>query len=120
MKKLLGLAVAVAGMTFGVSNASANPCVGVGSCVLFDGNGLLDLTSPVTTHIVTTPSGNINFWCKGDVTPPPNGAAHFDFSSTGFSCFLGCPVTPGSQKTTDWKEVVSASGEATLQCHIHK
>ena len=95
MITLLGTAVVLAGMTFGVSNANANPCVDNGFCILFDGNGNLDAVSPAKTHIITTPSGNINFYCKTDVTPSSSGtAAHFDFSSTHDFCFNGCAETP--------------------------
>ena len=117
MKKILGLAVAVTGITFGVSIANANPTIFPGGCVLFDGNGNLGLASGARTHIVCTPSGNVNAFCKADVTPSSSGtAAHFDSSSTGFRCFVVCPT--GTVSTTDWKETVSASGEATLQCHV--
>ena len=70
------------------------------------------------THIVCTPSGNVNAFCKGNVIPPSSGtAAHFDNGSTGIPCFIACPT--GTVFTTDWKETVSASGEATLQCKLH-
>jgi hypothetical protein len=118
MKKLLGLALVVAGMTFGGSIASANPTIFPGGCDLFDGNGVLGQATGARTHIVCTPSGNVNAFCKADVTPSSSGtAAHFDISSTGFRCFIVCPT--GTVSTTDWKETVSASGEATLQCHLH-
>ena len=122
MKKLLGLAVVVAGLTFGVSAqalpGNVNPVIFPGGCILLDGNGGVGPATGARTHIVCTPSGNVNAFCKADVTPPNSGtAAHFDFGSTGFGCFIVCPTGPVF--TTDWKETVSASGEATLQCHLH-
>lgn len=118
MKKLLGTAVLFAAVTFGVSNASANPCVSEGFCRLFDGNGNFTSGNDVKTHIEITPSGIVNFWCKADVTKPSSGnAAIFNFTSTkGEFCFLGCDSF--GIPTKDWQEVVSASGEATLQCHL--
>jgi hypothetical protein len=118
MKALLGSVVVFAGMTFGVSIANANPVIFPGGCVLFDGNGVLGMATGARTHIVCTPSGNVNAFCKADVTPSKSGtAAHFDFSSTNNFCTIVCPTGP--EKTNDWKETVSASGEATLQCKLH-
>jgi hypothetical protein len=118
MKALLGSVVVFAGMTFGVSIANANPSIFPGGCVLSDGNGNFGTATGARTHIVCTPSGNINAFCKADVTPPSSGtAAHFDFSSTNDFCGIVCPT--GNVTTNDWKETVSASGEATLQCHVH-
>ncbi|MDQ6702062.1 MAG: hypothetical protein M3Z96_02615 [Pseudomonadota bacterium] len=102
MKKLLGTAVVFAGMAFGVSTANANPFIEPGLCVLFDGNGGLGTVTPARTHIVVTPSGNVNAFCKADVTPSSSGtAAHFDFSSTGGNV---CTIFTGSASfvTNDW------------------
>jgi hypothetical protein len=57
MKKLLGLALVVAGMTFGGSIASANPSIFPVGCVLSDGNGNFGTATGARTHIVCTPSG---------------------------------------------------------------
>jgi hypothetical protein len=109
MKTLLATAAVLAGMTFGVSLANAN---------LFDGNGNLGQATGARTHIVCTPSGNVNAFCKADVTPPSSGkTAQFDFSSKKDFCFVVCPDGK-AVKTSDWQETVSASGEATLQCKI--
>jgi hypothetical protein len=117
MKTLLGSVVVFAGITFGVSIANANPLIFPGGCVLSDGNGNFGSATGARTHIVCAPSGNVNAFCKADVTPPSSGkAAHFDFGSTGFRCSIVCPT--GEVSTTDWKETVSASGEATLQCKL--
>jgi hypothetical protein len=117
MKKLLGSIVVVSGMTFGVSIARESTTISPGGCDLFDGNGKLGMATGARTHIVCTPSGNVNAFCKADVTPPSGGtAAHFDNGSTGLPCFIVCPT--GTVFTRDWKETVSASGEATLQCKL--
>jgi hypothetical protein len=123
MKKLLGTAAVLAGMTFGVSNASANPCISGGFCRLIDVNGSIVGTADVKATIVTTPSGNVNATCHGDVPGP--GAARFTSDSPqtkGFFCFLGCDLTTALM-TTDWFEQVAANqkggSEANLHCFFH-
>ena len=43
-------------------------------------------------------------------------AAHYDSSSTGLVCGVADPSA--FQLTQNWMETVSASGEATLTCHL--
>jgi hypothetical protein len=128
MKKLLGLAVAFAGITFAASNANAHPCISGGFCRLINGNGVVEGGTEIKTHIVTTPSGNINATCHGDVTPPPGpGAVRVTTDSPqtkGFFCFLGCDLTAMPLMTTDWFEEVASNqkggAEANLHCFFHK
>lgn len=79
------------------------------TCGLFDGNGNFVVTDQ--SHSVVTNSGNTTLKCSvKDVTPSSTGhAVKFE----GFVCntFLG--------STTDSRETVSASGNATLTCEIH-
>jgi hypothetical protein len=122
MKVLLGSAAVVAATIFGASYANANPAIFPGGFVLADGNGGFGTSTGAKTHIVCTPSknGNVNAFCKADVTPPSSGTAtHFDFISTKFICTITCP--DGTVVATkDWFETVSASGEATLECGFQK
>ena len=117
MKKLLGLAVAVAGMTFGVSNASANPTIGIGcSCGLFLRNGsFATFTGSAREEILIryAESGDVNAHCQVDLGSGPQ--VTFDTNSPltkGFVC------TIDGVATLDWQEVIAASGQTTLVCHI--
>jgi len=99
--------------------ASADPAVVIrgDGCGLFDGNG--DFAFTTDTQIVATQSqdGNAHLRCQADVPPSSSGgAAKFDFESTGSFCGI---LTPFDFEVTDqWHETVSASGKATLICHV--
>lgn len=114
---LLVLATIVGGTALVTSAAGADPGGGAvvindQGCGLLDGNGGFAVAD--SDHAVVTPSGNGVLKCKADVTPPSSGqATHFDFGSTGLLCGTPAGVTD------DWKETVSASGEATLTCKVH-
>jgi hypothetical protein len=111
---LLALAAAAGGTVLVVSPASADGAVVIddAGCGLLDGDGGFAVAD--SDHAVVTPSGNGVLKCKAEVTPPSSGqAAHFDFGSTGLLCGTPAGVTD------DWKETVSASGEATLTCKVH-
>lgn len=82
-------------------------------CGLLDGNGGFAFTTDTKTVITNDANGNTILKCKATGLAHPGGAAvHWDFSNTSIPCgtFLG--------GTTDWKEVVTSSGNATLTCKI--
>jgi hypothetical protein len=121
MKTLLGTAVVLAGLTFGVSNAFANPFIGCGCGIVLRG-----ISPPFTVatfnfpgieeeDITVAESGNIDAKCKVDLGTGPQQT--FDNSNTGFTCSLA--GSTGIAPTTDWQEVISANGQTTLQCHFH-
>ncbi len=118
MKTLLGTAVVLAGLTFGVSNAFANPAIGCGCTVLLR-NGIPAIFNfPALEHeeVTVAESGNIDANCKVDLGT--GAQTTFNNANTNFSCFLtGSNGTITS--TTDWQEVISANGQTTLQCHFH-
>ena len=121
MKTPLGTAVVLAGLTFGVSNAFANPSIGCGCNIVLRGNGpsftVATFNFPGIEHelITVAESGNIEANCKVDLG---TGAQQtFNNANTGFLCFL-TPST-GTISTDDWQEVISANGQTTLQCHFH-
>lgn len=96
--------------------AQAGVFIDVFSCGMLDGNGAPVIT--LNTHVVITnnPQGNGKLTCQATVTPSVSGRAQlWDFGNTG----LPCLVTPSVTTTTSWLEVVSAQGEATLQCHTN-
>jgi len=92
------------------------------SCSAFDGNG--GIADPTTiSHMVVTHSGNALFTCKMDVTPSSTGhAVKYDVTNNPFSSISSDPVTCTigalSIDTTDWQEIISADGQATLVCHV--
>ena len=94
--------------------AQADVFIDVSACGMRDGNGTFVVTHD--THVVVTNNrqGNGKVTCQADVTPSISGRAQqWDFDNTGVLC-----VTP-SGTTSSWHEVVSAQGEATLQCHTN-
>jgi hypothetical protein len=109
--------IAGAAMAMSAGPALAAPGNGSGAvvitgsgCTVFDGNGALVFDPAATFHVVQTPSGNIQTYCSGSVTP----------SSTGHAVVynnLGCATFGGS--TTDARETVSASGAYNLNCNIN-
>jgi hypothetical protein len=95
-----------------------------GACMLVDGNGVQQMLppgNPVKFHQVITKDdeGNVNATCKGDVEPSKTkkSAVHWNFENTGYTCFIGGQY-PGLP-TTDWQEVVTPKGNATLICQYH-
>ncbi len=107
-------------LALGASAALADPAVVIRqeSCVLLDGDGNVVATTDVA-QIVTTQSanGNVDVQCDADVSPASSGkAARFDFASTGLLCVFDTPF--GVETTDDWKETVSASGQAKIVCHL--
>ena len=92
-----------------------NPAVVINdssSCGMLDGNE--NLVSTDNTHTVTKSDGNSSVNCQANVTPSTTGkAVHWDNDNTSMLC-----KTPGGY-TNDWKETVSADGQASLSCHIN-
>ena len=82
-------------------------------CGLFDGDGGFAFTT-VGTHSVEITNGNRITVCKASDVPNSTGkAVHWDFDNKG----VLCGVAGGA--TSQWDETVSASGEATLRCHLN-
>jgi hypothetical protein len=83
-----------------------------GACALFDGDGNL-VVVPDGFFLVVTPSGNRVNQCRAFGLDNPTGqAVHFDFASTGVLC------SAGGVLTEDWRETVSASGNAVITCMV--
>lgn len=120
MKKYLILTAATALFAMTASVAQAAPAVVInpaGGCNLFDGNGGFAFTTDTKMTATQSNNSNSKFTCKATVTPATaGGAARFDNASTGALCVILNPF--GTQLTNQWHETVSASGEATLTCHV--
>lgn len=120
MKKHLILAAAMTLFALAAPVAHAAPAVVInpaGGCGLFDGDGNFAFTNDTKVTATQSSNGNSKLTCKATVTPSAAGrAAHFDFASTGALCGINNPFGP--QVTDQWNETVSASGEATLTCHV--
>jgi len=81
-------------------------------CGMLDGNGAPVVTTDNQAVVTNNARGNGKLSCFADVTPSASGhAVHWDYENTGIPC-----QTPAGA-TTRWQEVVSASGDAILQCH---
>jgi len=100
----------------GVAQADGNGAVVIDdvSCLLFDGDGG---TAPGTAHAVTTPSknGNVVVKCSAKGVDNSTGkAVQYDTDDNPWGAGTAC--TWMGPSTLDWKETVSASGNATLTC----
>jgi len=112
MAKIYAVILAVAPMLSALVSAEAAVHIDEFGCGYFDGNG--GFTFADTSSAVITYSGNANMKCQGEVAPPAGGqAVQYNFENTGFPCFVF-----GGAATEKWQQVVSASGQATLTCHV--
>ena len=124
MKKSFFMATCLATLIAGgISVAQAAPAVVTRTedgCGLLNGNGVPQFATDAKMTTTQSANGNATFQCRADVTPAASGGAvQFDFNSTGFSCGVPNPdPVKESQMTQHWQETVSASGEATLTCHL--
>ena len=85
-------------------------------CGVPDADGGTFLTNNSHSVVSNDKNGNTKLTCHGQVTDPdtyPEKTMHLDFSNTGIPCgtLLGI--------TTDWKAVVTPSGNVKLTCHIN-
>jgi hypothetical protein len=110
------VAAAVAA-TIQVQAAAPEPAVVISeaSCLMYDGTGAL-VVFTTDTHGVVTNSSNDNRMvrCQADVAPPPDGRA-VQFSQ---ATHPGVMCNAVGRSTDNWRNTVSASGKATLQCHF--
>lgn len=119
MTKHLVIASAAALFALAVPIAHAAPAVVVSGegCGLFDGNGSIVFTTDTKRTATQSNNNNAKFTCKATVAPSTTGhAVRYDFASTGLFC--GILTSTGFQFTDQWHQTVSASGEATLTCHV--
>src|SRR6267378_2283737 len=88
MKTLLGTAVVLAGLTFGVSNAFANPAIGCGCSVVTRTGAVATFNFPDLEHedITLAESGNIDANCKLDLGRGEQTT--FNNANAGFTCSL--------------------------------
>jgi hypothetical protein len=89
-------------------------------CTLLDGN-MTSVPAPGGAQEVITPSGNVSFVCQGTVTPPADGTA-IQWDATNMPTTTCCVAGDGTictADTPDWRETISASGQATLTCVVN-
>ena len=119
MKKLIipfvALFVVAVALVSWRSQTAKDPAVHINDfgCAVFDGNGVLTFV-PASGNAVITSSGNSKITCKASDLPNSTGqAVKWNFDNTGLPCgtFSGL--------TDDWQNIVSASGQVTLQCRLH-
>ena len=80
-------------------------------CGVLDGNGNGFSATASQAVITGNARNNGKLTCKVKGVPNPTGrAVIFNFANTGFLCGTLSDVT------ADWQNVVSASGNVTLQC----
>src|SRR3954453_7609877 len=99
------LPAAPSGLGPRVALASAAVVIRNSSCDILDGNGNGVVSDG--SHTVIISNGNGLLTCKATNVPNPTGrAVHWDAANTGYPCFTLAGIT------FDWKETISASGEA--------
>jgi hypothetical protein len=114
MKKMIFSFIAVSAMAIALLSwkhvKSANDgaiVINDFGCGLIDGDGNFAFTD--ISHAVVTPSGNGGLTCRAQV---PN--------STGKAViYNNIPCGTPAGFTTNGRETVSASGQATLTCNVH-
>lgn len=85
-------------------------------CGLLDGDGNVVLAT--SDHAVITSNGNGVFVCKVHGVANSSGkAVHYDTNNNPFGPGLLCATPAGT--TDNWTDTVSASGNATLSCHVN-
>ncbi|MCK5234573.1 MAG: hypothetical protein KAJ88_01905 [Candidatus Aenigmarchaeota archaeon] len=109
------LAVLVLGLSMTFANGPADVQKGIW-CGVPDASGGSFITYDSHSVVSNDKNGNTKLTCHGQVTDPdtyPEKTMHLDFSNTGIPCgtLLGI--------TTDWKAVVTPSGNVKLTCHIN-
>jgi hypothetical protein len=112
---VLFVASALAGLTLLAASGAQAQAVVINDdgCTLFDGDGNFVLAS--SDHQVITNNSNGNCLVKCSVKKVANStgrAVQFDFLSNSIPCNTPCGPT------THWHETVSATGNATLTCHL--
>jgi len=84
----------------------------VTGCTVLDGNG--NFVSNGTGHSVITSNGHGLETCSTTVTPASGGGAvQWNYANTGLEC-----QNVNGALTTNFQETVSASGQASLECHF--
>ena len=107
--------VAVALVSWRSQSTAKDPAIHINDagCALRDGDGGFVLADSDAT--VITSSGNGKLTCKvSDVANSTGSAVKWNYDNTGLLCNI-----IGAGATDDWQEIVSASGQATLQCRVH-
>jgi hypothetical protein len=103
-------AIIVLAMSQAGARAQGAIVISDGHCGLLDGDGNFAIGD---VHSVTNSGGITNYTCTAKKVSNTNRkAVDYDYTNTALQC-----GTPGGI-TTDWSENVSASGNATLHCHV--
>ncbi len=92
--------------------------IGMDFCYVLDGNKVIQVADK--DNVVITPSGNGHYKCKAkDLPNNSRKGVQWDFSNTGYLCGVDYGVDGQEGVTDDWQNTVSATGNVTLQCHLH-
>ena len=120
MKKMIFSFVAVLAMTIALVSwksskvTSAAVVISDFRCGLIDGDGHEAIVD--ASHSVVTSSGNSIFKCSGRVPNSSHRTVKWNADNDPFPGSGDCLTLAGA--TSDWQEVVSASGQATVTCKL--
>jgi hypothetical protein len=115
MKKILTALVLTAAI-FVSSTAMADPAdiiLGT-SCGITDENGNFHITNDTKVVISNNANGTATLKCKVELDPAVALAGTKAWVEKGFLCGVNGEVSDGPNNT----KVISASGKATLTCHV--
>jgi hypothetical protein len=92
-------------------------------CVLLDGDGNVVAADRDFTVVTSSTPRNARITCKArHVGNAAHVAVHYDTDRNplfpGLLCLVPTPAGGDPLITSDWRETVSASGNATIHCHF--
>jgi hypothetical protein len=124
---ILLLGVVLMGIRTARADDNSAVVVATDYCLVFDAScSNSAIYVPVRQFSVTNSAGNSTITCKADLpagaTLPPKGAVKCNFANTGDLCpGANADGTPNfSDLSSDWTEVVTPSGQASLVCHFKR
>lgn len=117
---ILAVTMTVGVFTSQPAQARATIFITPNNCGMIDAGGENVNVGVLDREIVTQSSNNNITWiCKAEFDNPTGKAIRYDAINNPFPDIspLHCE-DPFGNRTTDWKEVISASGQATMICHF--
>jgi hypothetical protein len=109
-----GLALALIAVSSSTAHAARAVVVQDSGCNMLNSSGLLGVVS-LESNAVGTASDNCNsmIQCKAKIANPTKKTIKFNGTTTQIPCSTIFGLT------LDWQQVISASGSASLVCHIN-
>ena len=118
--KLALLALAAPAAMLASSEHAAVVITQEGGCLVRDSDGNKIYVGDVHKVITNSKNGNVTLRCQATDVPNTTGqAVHWDTNNTGGGK-CGIELNGEMVFTDDWRQTLSADGQATTICHIKK